>query len=55
MAYDKFTGKLLDNAAQNLPNQLNEECEHCGTKLICRCLLCGAPVCCPKCCGEDNE
>lgn len=25
-------------------------CEDCGTKLIDNCFVCGAPVCCPKCC-----
>lgn len=30
-------------------------CEHCGTKLIDECLMCGAPVCCPKCCLEATS
>jgi hypothetical protein len=28
------------------------KCDTCGTELINRCLQCGAPVCCPKCCNE---
>ena len=55
MATDRFTGKPIDKASDNLPRQLDEECDECGTKLIARCLQCGAPVCCPKCCDEDHK
>lgn len=54
MAYDRFTAKQIDSPLDNLPKQLDEDCDHCGTKLIVRCLRCGAPICCPKCCDEDS-
>lgn len=28
-------------------------CENCGTKTIDRCLRCGAPQCCPRCCEVE--
>lgn len=30
-------------------------CEHCGTKIIDNCPVCGAPQCCPKCCDETTK
>ena len=33
---------------------MSEFCDECGTELIDKCFRCGAPVCCPKCCREDN-
>ena len=36
-----------------VPAQLGKErCDDCGTELIDSCLICGAPVCCPKCCAR---
>lgn len=34
---------------------LKERCAVCGTKLISPCYVCGAPVCCPKCCEETTK
>ena len=33
---------------------LSDKCETCGTELITNCLVCGAPLCCPKCCDKDS-
>lgn len=34
----------------------DEICEHCETLLNrSGCLVCGAPVCCPKCCKETTQ
>lgn len=33
-----------------------EKCGVCGTDLLLRgCEMCGAPVCCPKCCDEAAQ
>jgi len=54
--YDELTGKPIDGLSDMLPDSSdNEFCDHCGTILIYRCLVCGAPVCCPKCCSETNH
>lgn len=37
------------NAVKN-----GEFCESCGTELMDKCNVCGAPVCCPKCCRESE-
>lgn len=29
-------------------------CDLCGTQVINNCCICGAPVCCPKCCNQDS-
>lgn len=52
---DPITGKLLDRPSDLLSSALKETCEECGTNLISRCLRCGAPVCCPKCCEEGSD
>ncbi len=31
------------------------DCDVCGTALHDKCLICGAPQCCPKCCREAWE
>lgn len=50
---DRFTGKPAPEAvSQRLPRTTKEVCETCGTQIIDRCLVCGAPQCCPKCCHE---
>ena len=50
---NQFSGK--PQPFNGLPRQTNEKCEKCGTPLINDCILCGAPICCPKCCKEfDN-
>lgn len=54
-AQDLITGKLLDRPSDALSSELDEKCDQCGTSLINRCLFCGAPVCCPKCCEEDRQ
>lgn len=30
----------------------SQKCDECGTGLVDKCLRCGAPQCCPKCCRE---
>ena len=50
---DNFTGKHFPSEYE-YNERLDEVCDKCGTNLITRCLVCGAPVCCPKCCAEDN-
>ena len=30
-------------------------CDTCGEELIDRCFICGAPVCCPRCCAEATR
>lgn len=30
-------------------------CDECGTTVIDDCLVCGAPVCCPRCCKETQD
>jgi len=49
---DEITGKKVDRLSDLLPLSQKNQCEECGTNLIDHCLLCGAPVCCPKCCAE---
>lgn len=36
-----------------LPKPNGGTCEYCGSQTIDRCLLCGAPQCCPVCCFEE--
>jgi len=36
-----------------MSDKIDEYCDECGTQLETDCLMCGAPVCCKKCCGED--
>ena len=52
---DKWTGKPVDKASDLLPSSNGEFCDTCKTELIDRCLYCGAPVCCPKCCKDIRE
>ena len=49
-----ITGKPFP---ENLDSIEHEKCDFCGTELISNCLICGAPVCCPKCCnsGVKND
>jgi hypothetical protein len=51
---DPWTGKRVDKLSDLLPSEGASLCEECGTRLINRCLRCGAPVCCPKCCAQDE-
>jgi hypothetical protein len=46
---DYFSGKPIPSI---WPKETREKCDECGTNLIDRCMRCGAPVCCPKCCAE---
>ena len=51
--YDRFTGKPVPEINQYDGAVLDEVCDECGTKLITGCVICGAPVCCQKCCIEE--
>jgi chromosome segregation ATPase len=33
---------------------MSERCDDCGTELIDKCAVCGAPVCCPLCCARSE-
>lgn len=48
------TIQSIDKPSDALPSLTTEECDECGTYLINRCIRCGAPVCCPKCCQEQE-
>ena len=52
---DKWTGKPCDPPWETIHDNDGEPCEHCGTPTICNCVVCGAPVCCPKCCYETEQ
>lgn len=55
MTIDRFTSKPVDKPTDNLSNGgIGEYCDECGTELIDRCVRCGAPICCPKCCKQDS-
>jgi hypothetical protein len=54
MYRDRFTGKLVDHPSDLLPEFNGNKCEFCGSECIDRCLLCGAPQCCPRCCVESS-
>ena len=43
-----FTGK----PTPRILAKTQKRCDDCGTELINDCWVCGAPVCCPKCCME---
>ena len=49
---DFYSGKHFPEGEYQ--KELSEKCEVCGTNLVTRCLHCGAPVCCPKCCNDNN-
>ncbi len=51
---DKWTGKPVPEIGRQVAQRNGEYCDVCGTELIDRCPVCGAPVCCPRCCVEDN-
>lgn len=55
MVIDPITGRVYDKPSDMLPLLIDEKCEYCGSALISRCLSCGAPVCCPKCCKDSIE
>ena len=48
-----YNGKLYDSPIQNKPNGIF--CDECGAELIDGCTVCGAPICCPKCCKEATK
>ena len=50
---DKFTGKQVDKISDLLPEDNGQFCD-CGTELINRCYICGAPICCPACCEQTQ-
>ena len=33
---------------------MSERCDDCGTELIDKCAVCGAPICCPLCCARSE-
>lgn len=52
---DKYTWKQTDRPRWSdfgTPN--GTFCEVCGTECIDRCINCGAPQCCPKCCHDTK-
>ena len=55
MTVDPYTGKPVHQASDLLPSPNGETCDVCGTELIDRCLVCGAPQCCPICCAEAAQ
>lgn len=55
ISIDRFTGKLMDKPSDSLPTVSVEICEDCGSRLINRCVRCGAPVCCPECCQASDK
>jgi hypothetical protein len=52
---DPWTGKLRDYPSDLLPKPNGGTCDQCGSACIDRCLMCGAPQCCPVCCLEDTK
>lgn len=52
---DHFTGKVVDHLSDLLPRPNGQHCEHCGGPCIDRCMMCGAPQCCPACCIGERE
>lgn len=50
-----YTGKELDKLSDNLQRLNGRICDQCGSECIDRCLRCGAPQCCPKCCAEEHR
>lgn len=55
MTIDKFTGNAVDKPSDLLPHVNGDFCDECGSELIDHCIICGAPVCCPKCCRNRDE
>lgn len=53
--YDSWTGKPVDKLSDLLPASAGFACDECGAEVISRCIRCGAPVCCPRCCFEAND
>ncbi len=54
ISVDKFTGKPVPETRPRLRIPNGEHCDDCGTELVDQCWLCGAPVCCPRCCAETQ-
>jgi hypothetical protein len=52
---DPWTGKPVDSLSDLLPAPNGGKCDHCGGDCIDRCMMCGAPQCCPACCIESRE
>lgn len=55
MIYDYYTGKQLDSPEDLQSRTLDEKCSDCGTNLITKCKICGAPNCCPECCKHTTK
>lgn len=52
---DELAMFMMKRGTPDLPSSMLSSysggtCEHCGGKTIDRCLICGAPTCCPACC-----
>ena len=53
---DKYTGKAIDKPSDRLPRESKSKCDrHTEVYIICNCLRCGAPNCCPACCEEAEK
>ena len=52
--FDRWTGREIDRTTESLPSSNGMFCETCGTECVDRCLICGAPQCCPRCCWETT-
>lgn len=52
---DALTGKIRNPLLDRIWMGIGKYCDKCGTELINRCIACGAPVCCPKCCQEATD
>lgn len=52
---DPWTGKPVDRRSDLYPSFNGRKCEDCGAECIDRCIRCGAPQCCPRCCFEASS
>lgn len=50
---NRFTLKPEPQRPYGRPAGYN--CERCSTPVICDCIQCGAPNCCPKCCNDASS
>ena len=51
---DRISSLVGKPIPQFIDETEHEKCEYCGTELVSNCVICGAPVCCPKCCNESQ-
>jgi len=53
---DGYTGKPVDKLRiKDLFTPNGRVCDTCGSELIDKCAMCGAPVCCPVCCRQARK